>query len=379
MCLTYVQGLCWVLKYYYEGVPSWNWYYPFHYAPFASDLVNIDSYEEQGVKVFDKSKPFRPVEQLLAVLPANSVKALPEPCHWLMTDSSSPILDLYDSDIPIDPNGKVFPWLWILLLPFVDENRITAAYELCKPSLTLEERRRNAYGCSVVFTHADHPLAKLCLSEGIIYAPGPEKDVEVIDALQSEKAMLCVNDGVGEGVGSTILLDSSIGENTSNGTSNGNGNGNGTYVTYVLDSPSGNGMAGTMSQPPPNWFAQSQVAIPVPKKNPRTFGFRPIECNRAVCFTYQLPACGMAVNRPHQSDILPGAILPPCVLDAFDLAPKRPPRYAPLYISLYIPYTHPIHTRIHTLHTPIHTLQHTLYTPLYIPHTPYTHPYNTPL
>jgi hypothetical protein len=27
-----------VLAYYYRGLPSWSWYFPFHYAPLATDL-----------------------------------------------------------------------------------------------------------------------------------------------------------------------------------------------------------------------------------------------------------------------------------------------------------------------------------------------------
>jgi 5'-3' exoribonuclease 2 len=158
---SYVIGLCWVMKYYYDGCPSWKWFYPFHYAPFASDLRNVERFYKD-VKALELDEPFKPVEQLMAVLPEESSHAIPKAARWLMSDSESPILDFYPKEVLVDPNGKAMPWLWVVLLPFIDERRLLTALHPTMKKWTSEELLCNARGLDdgYVYVHKTHGLVK---------------------------------------------------------------------------------------------------------------------------------------------------------------------------------------------------------------------------
>lgn len=145
----YVEGLQWILHYYYHGVQSWSWYYPHHYAPFLSDIKNISELK----LTFDLEKPFMPFEQLLAVLPAASKELLPECYRFLMTSEFSPILEYYPLDFKTDLNGKQQEWEAVVLIPFIDEKRLLAAMEPYNEKMTKAEKARNCHTECAVYMY----------------------------------------------------------------------------------------------------------------------------------------------------------------------------------------------------------------------------------
>ncbi|CAF1301364.1 unnamed protein product [Rotaria sordida] len=150
----YAQGLRWIFQYYFQGVPSWDWYYPYHYAPFVSDLfkIKILSYS------FNKdSKPFKPLEQLISIIPSQCSKEyLPNEWYSLTIKKDSQIIDYYPLNFNTDLNGKRFESQRIALIPFIDEKRLHRVLKNYYSLLTIEEQKRNKFENSRLFIHSKH-------------------------------------------------------------------------------------------------------------------------------------------------------------------------------------------------------------------------------
>ncbi|RHW71357.1 5'-3' exoribonuclease A [Trypanosoma brucei equiperdum] len=149
--LHYIEGIMWVIGYYYQGPPSWKWYFPHHYAPMASDLVNLPAVA--ACVKFDPGKPFLPHQQLLAVLPPMSYRSMPRAYWPLLRSKNSPLARYFPEKLQIDREGTRAPWEGVVLIPFIEERTLLAAYETVQDRVTPEERENNRLGLPTLYAY----------------------------------------------------------------------------------------------------------------------------------------------------------------------------------------------------------------------------------
>lgn len=113
----YLKTMSFIINYYLDRIPSWQYCFKFHYGPWFRDIYNYITANHQTDFAFNVDKPLNAVEQLAMILPKNK--------HYLIKDvyprfSVSPILDCYyPSRYHIDRDGRG-SFEEIVLLPFID-------------------------------------------------------------------------------------------------------------------------------------------------------------------------------------------------------------------------------------------------------------------
>lgn len=143
ICKNYIDGLKWVLYYYFDECPSWTWCYPFIHAPFISDIYSYFKRHKESAnsKEFVKGCALLPCEQLLAVLPPECNNILPKSYRQLVKSFDSPIIDLYPTNVTLDMIDKDQYWKCLPFIPNVNVKRIRSATQNLK--LSQKETVRN--------------------------------------------------------------------------------------------------------------------------------------------------------------------------------------------------------------------------------------------
>ena len=130
MSKQYLIGMAWVYNYYTKGSSFINteYVYRYHHTPLLTDLSlvlnqigKIDGYLAKPNQIV-----LNPIHQLLSVLPIKSKNLLPPEITHLMS-KNSPIADMYPETAIIERDGKNAEWQGIVLIPFVDTERVINA------------------------------------------------------------------------------------------------------------------------------------------------------------------------------------------------------------------------------------------------------------
>ena len=146
-CIQYVEGMQWVLTYYTEGVSCWKWHYPYHHAPFCSDIAKSLDKLSVTDKIVTDSLPVDPFIQLLSVLPPSSSSLLPEPLDTIMKK----VKHSYPDEFIVDMDDARNDWEGIVILPQLDNKTIEKQYKNLIKEVEHKQLFRNKKGNSLVY------------------------------------------------------------------------------------------------------------------------------------------------------------------------------------------------------------------------------------
>jgi 5'-3' exonuclease len=147
---NYLIGLKWISLYYFDKCPSWDWYYPFDYPPFLSDIYKYYNKINYNKIKFKLGKPIKPLLQLLIVLPIQLNYLLPYNFNKI-TYENNEIEYLYPYEFEQDFINKKKHWMAIPILPQLNIDLVKKIYLKYKMKLSTEEKLRNVIIDNFIF------------------------------------------------------------------------------------------------------------------------------------------------------------------------------------------------------------------------------------
>lgn len=119
ICVNYLEGLEWTMKYYTTGCPDWRWTYKYNYPPLLSDLIHFVPYLEKEFVFKKAANPVSELVQLCYVLPRQSLTMLPKKLYAALISKQE---DLYRMDCDFAWSYCRYFWEAHVQLPEIDIN-----------------------------------------------------------------------------------------------------------------------------------------------------------------------------------------------------------------------------------------------------------------
>ena len=82
ICVNYLEGLEWTMKYYTSGCPNWRWRYKYNYPPLLQDLITFIPLFNTEFVPNVSLPPVSEIVQLCYVLPRPSLQLLPSKLYF---------------------------------------------------------------------------------------------------------------------------------------------------------------------------------------------------------------------------------------------------------------------------------------------------------
>lgn len=137
ICEEYIKGLHFVMQYYAIEIPTYDWYYPYHYAPLFYDLYEYTKNNDCQF-TWKFKKPLSLTEALVSVLPPESFYLLPPQVGTFMINQAL-IDDDFPTEFTVDYEGKINDYEGVCLLPMITYEKVKG---LCRKFKCKDEEGR---------------------------------------------------------------------------------------------------------------------------------------------------------------------------------------------------------------------------------------------
>ena len=117
ICINYLEGLEWTMKYYTSGCPDWRWCYNYNYPPLFCDLIQYIPFFDTEFIETKVADPVIDLVQLCYVLPKQSLNLLPEKLYKKLLDQH---YEWYNTDCDYSWAYCRYFWEAHVNLPHID-------------------------------------------------------------------------------------------------------------------------------------------------------------------------------------------------------------------------------------------------------------------